>query len=169
MATNKPRNIIITGFMSTGKSTAGVLVADELRWPFVDTDEEVVRRTRMQIPDIFAAQGEAAFRRIESAVCQSLVAGREQVIATGGGTMIDPQTRSLLLADNLVVCLTATPEAIRERLGDFEGRPLAPNWETLLAERSPVYAQLPNRIDTTTLAPEEIAEEIISLWQNASA
>jgi len=163
------RNIILTGFMGTGKTTVGKLVADFVGWHFVDADEEIEERVGLTIPEIFACDGEQGFRRYEKIVCQLLAAREHQVIATGGGMLIDPDNRALMLSSGFVICLTASSDVIRERLSDFEGRPLAPNWETLLVQRETIYAQLPYQIDTTGRTPEDIALEIADIWRNALA
>lgn len=165
MDVTRIRNIIITGFMATGKTTVGQLVADYTGWRFVDSDEEIMRRVGMTISEIFARDGEKGFRRYERVVCQTLAAGQKQVIATGGGMLVDETNRGVMLASGLVVCLTASPDEIRTRLGNFAGRPLAPDWEQLLESRRMAYAAIPYQIDTTGLTPEEVSEKVIALCQ----
>lgn len=160
------RNIILTGFMGTGKTTVGQIVADFIGWHFVDSDDEIVHRVGMSIPEIFVKQGEQGFRRYERVVCQSLVAGNKQVISTGGGMVIDPQNRNLMLKSGLVICLSATPDVLRERLAEGEGRPLAQGWEARLESRRPIYDQIPYQIDTSELIPREVAEKVVALWRN---
>ena len=101
------------------------------------------------------------FVRYETIVCQSLAAGSRQVIATGGGMLVNPSNLAMMKASGFVVCLSASPNTIRERLADFEGRPLAPNWENLLAQRQPAYAAIPYQVDTTRKTPDEVAKEIV--------
>ncbi len=162
------RNIVITGFMGTGKTTVGELVADAVGWRFVDSDEEIVERFGMSIPVIFELHGEEGFRRFESIVAQSLAARSQHVIATGGGMLVDPANLQIMQSSGWVVCLTATPEAIRERLeDDLEGRPLAPNWKKLLNQRQEAYARIPYQIDTTGKSPEQVAGEIIDVWRRS--
>jgi shikimate kinase len=158
------RNIVLTGFMATGKTTVGQLVADFISWQFVDMDDEITERIGLPIPDIFAHHGEEGFRRYERIICQSLAARSEQVIATGGGALIDPASRALMMMSGLVICLTAAPDAIRERLVDPGGRPLARQWESLLEQRAPIYAQFPLQIDTTDLSVEQVAQKVVALW-----
>lgn len=161
-------NIVLTGFMGTGKSTIGLLIAHTLGWQFVDADAAIEEKVGLSIPEIFARVGEDGFRRYEAAVCQSLAARQYHVIATGGGMLLDPANRALMTASGIVICLNATPEAIEERLGNFEGRPLAPNWRQLLKQRMPTYAKIPHQIDTTGRAPQDVAEEVIRLWRRSS-
>jgi shikimate kinase len=158
------RNLILTGFMGTGKTTVGRLVADALGRPFVDTDDVIVARAGKSIADIFAAQGEVEFRRVERAVCLELAAEAGRVIATGGGALIDPDLRAAVVDGNLLVCLTAAPDIIRARLADPSGRPLARDWEALYERRRAAYAAIPLQVDTTDRRPESVAEEIVSLW-----
>ncbi|GAB4509184.1 MAG: shikimate kinase [Anaerolineae bacterium] len=167
MATTKPDLIVITGFMGTGKTTVGQQVAALLGWPFVDADEEIVRKVGLSIPEIFAREGEPGFRQHEKQVCRMLAERHQQVVATGGGMLVDDENRAVMLAHGFVVCLVAAPESIRERLATFEGRPLAPQWEMLLEQRRAAYAAIPVQIDTTHLTPEEVAQEIVNLWQES--
>jgi shikimate kinase len=161
------RNIVITGFMGTGKTTVGRLVAEKLNRSFIDTDEEIVRRTGRTIPDIFQYEGEANFRHIERRMTRFLAAQQGLVIATGGGMLVDESNRDVMLASGLVICLTAVPDAILHRLkSDPIERPLLKgDWRALLDKRREAYDAVPNQVDTTGKTPEEIAAEIVALWQ----
>jgi shikimate kinase len=161
------RNIVITGFMGTGKTTVGRRVAELLQRPFIDTDEEIVRRTGRTIPDIFAHDGESNFRHIERRMSRFLAAQRGYVIATGGGMLVDESNLEVMLASGLVICLNATPEAIMQRLKDdpIERPLLKGDWRTLLEKRRVAYASIPNQLDTTGKTPDEIAGEIVAIWQ----
>jgi shikimate kinase len=136
----------------------------------VDTDEEIVKRIGMAIPEIFAAYGEDGFRHIEKRICRFYAAQRGYVIATGGGMLIDEGNREVMIASGFVVCLNAAPEVIRQRLmKDPAERPLlAGDWLVLLEKRRPAYAEIPHQMDTSIQTPEAIAQEIVKLWQNAS-
>jgi len=168
--TNSDRNIIVTGFMGTGKSTVGKLLAEKLNRPYVDTDEEIVRRIGMSIPEMFQRDGEDRFRHIERRMCRFLAAQGGYVISTGGGMLVDESNRDVMLASGFVVCLNATTDSIAERLkADKTERPLLKgDWRALLAKRQSAYAEIPNQIDTTGKTPETIADEIIHLWQTVS-
>jgi shikimate kinase len=162
-----PANIVLTGFMGTGKSTIGKHIARRLKWPFVDADEEIVRRAGMPIPQIFAQYGEPHFRQIEREVCRELAARQQTVIATGGGMLVDPVNRDVMQANGLVVCLTATMKTLARRLRNDGSRPLASgDWRGLLARRKPAYDAIPYQVDTSGRRPADVAAEIIALWQN---
>lgn len=164
------RNIVITGFMGTGKTTVGRLVAARLNREFIDTDAEIVRRQGRAIPDIFAQDGESAFRAMEGRLCRFLAAHRGYVVATGGGMLVDEGNRRVMLASGLVICLSATPEAIEARVGQTGGeRPLLRDgWRALLERRQVAYAAIPHQMDTTGKTPEEVTEEIVALWQQST-
>ncbi|HEX2908110.1 MAG TPA: shikimate kinase [Phototrophicaceae bacterium] len=161
------RNIVITGFMGTGKTTVGRLVAEKLGRPFIDTDAEIVKHAGMPIPELFAQQGEANFRYIERRLCRFLAAQEGYVISTGGGMLVDGSNCAVMLASGMVVCLNATPEAVQQRLQhEAAGRPLLQgDWRGLWEQRRAAYAAIPVQIETTNKAPETIAQEIVELWQ----
>lgn len=169
MATTPDRNIVITGFMGTGKTTVAKKVAQRLNRTFVDTDEKIVEQAGKSIPEIFAQDGEAVFRHHERRVCRFYAAQSDLVIATGGGALVDPDNRRVMMASGLVVCLTASKDAIRKRLAGHTGRPLfSGDWEALYDKRAEAYAAIPYQIDTTALKPDEVVQEIIRLWQSES-
>ena len=161
-------NIALAGFMGTGKSTVGRLVAARLDWPFVDVDDVIEARAGCSIAAIFATEGEATFRQLEAEVCRELAARPQHVIATGGGALLDPTTRAAFEAHSLLVCLRADLDTIMQRVGNDPGRPLFAANQTqlarLLAARAPVYDSLPHQIDTTHRTPQQVAEEIVALW-----
>jgi shikimate kinase len=165
---NAYRNIALAGFMGTGKSTVGRRVAARLGWPFVDADAVIETRTGRSIPAIFADEGEAAFRRLEAQVCRELATQPGHVIATGGGALLDPDTRAAFEAHSLLVCLRCDLDTIIQRVGDDPDRPLfaadRPQLARLLAARAPVYDSLPHQFDTTHRTPQQVAEEIVTLW-----
>lgn len=161
------RNIVITGFMGTGKTTVGQLVAESLGRPFIDTDVEIVKQTGMTVQEIFAKEGESGFRHIERRLCRFLAAQRGLVIATGGGMLVDAGNRDVMLASSSVICLTAAPDVILERLKDeADTRPLLRgDWRALLEQRQSAYETIPIQVDTTDKTPEQVAQEIVELWQ----
>ncbi len=163
------RNVVITGFMGTGKTTVGRLVAARLGCPFVDMDERIESRTGRTVRQIFDEQGEAKFRKLESELCGTLAATRGHVIATGGGTLLCAENRKRLLDSAIGICLRADHKEILRRLRRAADRPLLEpsnrehQMNRLLAEREQAYGKVPWHIDTTGRSPEEIAEEIIHL------
>ncbi len=162
-------NIALAGFMGTGKSTVGRLLAERLGWRFVDTDALIEARAGVPIAHIFAEQGEPAFRRLEAEICRQVAAGRRQVIALGGGALLDAETRRHVQARALLVCLTAPLEEIVRRVGQDPARPLfhadRARLAALYQARAAHYASLPHHVATEGRAPAEIAEEIAHLWQ----
>jgi len=168
----KRKNIVITGFMGTGKTTVGREVAGRLGMKFYDTDEMVEARCEMSVAEIFERFGEDRFREIERAVFSELVeAVEDAVISTGGGTLLCRGIDDRMLDSSMVCCLTASVEVLKRRIGESRSRPLAGaatgNIESLLRQRERKYAVLPNQIDTSELTPEQGATEIIRIYQSA--
>lgn len=167
MATLHP-NLVITGFMGTGKTTAGCMVADLTGMRFVDTDAEIEKIAGMKVARIFAERGETFFRDMERSLCRALSPPLGLVVATGGGTMLDPANAAALSANAMVVCLHADPKELECRLDPDAGdRPLLNgDWPKLLERRRPVYAALGHTIDTGGKSPALVSEEIVALWKN---
>jgi shikimate kinase len=162
------RNVILTGFMGTGKSTVGRLLAAQLGCTFVDTDDLIVARDGRSIAAIFREDGETAFRCWEARITEELAGQSGLVIATGGRLMLDDRNAAALAENGRVFCLTAVPETIVARLLEDGGkRPLlavphpAREIERLLEERQGGYGRF-RQIDTDNKTPDQIAAEI--LW-----
>lgn len=158
---------MLTGFMGTGKSSVGRLLAKRLGFRFVDTDTWIEARAGRTIPQIFHQDGEAAFRQMETAAAQALAAETDQVIATGGRLMLDDENAAALGRHGRVFCLTAAPDDIIARLSqDGGGRPLldVPHPEArisrLLQERASGYGRFP-QINTSGKTIEQVVEEIM--------
>lgn len=153
--------------MGSGKSTVGRIVADALGCPFLDLDDLIVKKAGRSIPDIFAVDGEAGFRKMEKTVLGETVSKYAQstvMLALGGGTVTVPGAVKLLQEKTLCIYLKASFETIQQRLqGQTEGRPLADDgMAARLAAREPLYAQAAHiTIDTDGWTPEEVADEII--------
>ena len=166
-------NIILTGFMGTGKTSVGKRLAKRLGWRFIDLDQLIEAAAGMPITRIFAERGEAVFRRLERRCIGRVIHGQQQVIATGGGAVLDPQNRARLRVSGPVVCLTARPQAIVERIGRrLDARPLLrghanplPRIRHLLQRRAKAYALADVTIDTTNLSVDEVAERV---WAQVS-
>lgn len=166
MGTNKSyRNLVLTGFMGTGKTTIGRIVARKLDMKFIDVDIEIAQEMQMSIPAIFAQYGEVYFRQLEYTVGERINGSSNQVISTGGGMLIDSITRGMMSENNLVICLQATVDVIEQRLTGETGRPLAKDWRELLQQRQPVYNAFSYQFDTSDSLPAQTAEEIVKLWQ----
>ncbi|MCD6291425.1 MAG: 3-dehydroquinate synthase [Anaerolineae bacterium] len=166
---DEDRNIILTGFMGTGKTTIGQLIARRLRRKFVDMDAIIEERTGMSIPQIFREQGEEAFRRLESELCRELAAQSGLVIATGGGALINAENRAALGATGDIICLRASVDAIMARVGTSMDRPKLDGTdrrariEALLDERAAAYDAIQIQLDTSDVTPEEAVERALAL------
>jgi len=163
------RNLVLTGFMGTGKTSVGRLVAERLGRPFVDMDALVEVRAGKPITRIFAEEGEPHFRAIEAALCRELSERSGLVIATGGGALIDPENRAVMAERGILVCLRADAEAVLSRVGSSTDRPLLQSADPqaaiarLLASREEAYAAIPWQVNTTGRSLEEIAEAVAGL------
>ena len=159
--------ITLTGFMGSGKTTVGKVLADFLGCPFMDLDDLVVKKAGKSIPDIFAQDGEAAFRQLEARILRQQVekyAESTVVLALGGGAVLAPASASLLHEKTVCIYLRASLDTLLQRLaGETAGRPLADDaMAARLASREPLYEETAHVIiDTDGLAPDEVADEII--------
>jgi len=162
--------IILCGFMGTGKSAAGRVLAELLGVPFLDTDSIVEAQAGATVAEIFARDGEARFRDLEAAACTALDVGGGAVVATGGGALLDPRTFDALSSRGTLVLLEASLGAILRRTAGDPTRPRLPRGAdgsvdaartvTLMNERRPAYHRVARRIDTTHRSPEDVAFEI---------
>lgn len=163
-------NIVLTGFMGTGKTSVGREIAGRLNRRFVDLDDLIVEYTGKSIPEIFAAEGESAFRALESAACRELSAPAGLVVAAGGGAVLDPANREALGSGGALICLDADPAVIVERLAGGNGRPLLAGASDrpgriaeLLSQRSDAYAAIADHLDTSRLTVEAAAERVMAM------
>ncbi|MFQ5802036.1 MAG: shikimate kinase [Candidatus Methylomirabilales bacterium] len=161
-------NIVFTGMMGTGKTAVGRYLAEHLKVPFYDLDELIEQETGLAIPAIFRERGEAVFRTLERQVVSRLSGLHGCIIATGGGTIVDPENLDCLRTHGEIICLTAAPERILERVEGMEHRPLLWHADKLerirevMRIRAPVYAQVGEPIDTTDLSIEEVAAQVVA-------
>src|SRR5262245_10092339 len=162
--------IVLTGFMGTGKTEVGRRLARALGRPFVDTDDLVAAAAGRPVPEIFATDGEPRFRALERSAVEQACGVPEAVIATGGGTVLDPENRRRLAAAGPIVCLSARPEDILRRVRDAASRPLLAgardrlgHIRSLLDEREPTYALATHTIDTTGLTLDQVVERVREL------
>jgi shikimate kinase len=159
-------NLALIGFMGTGKTSVGKLVAELLHFDFLDTDEMIHHRTGRTIADIFAKDGEPAFREMEHQVVTEISNRKKTVISTGGGLPTNPRNLELLKTRALVVCLWSSPEKIWERVGHQSHRPLLHDPDPqkkirdLLTARGPAYKQADVLLDTDHRSLREVAGQV---------
>ncbi|MBI4787951.1 MAG: 3-dehydroquinate synthase [Chloroflexi bacterium] len=162
--------LVLTGFMGTGKTSVGQVVAEKLGREFVDMDVLIQAEEGMTVSKIFETRGEAYFRAREADLCGRLAERENPVISTGGGTLVNPQNRTQF-GEALVVCLDAEPDDILDRLNGARDRPLlkSPNPRQriieLLDARREAYAQIEWHLNTTGKTVEQVADEIVGLLQ----
>ena len=169
------RNIILVGFMASGKTSVGRALAEYTGWTLVDADDVIVERAAKPIHRIFAEDGEPTFRELESRVIADLCAGERQIIASGGGAFVSERNRKVMLAGGRVFFLSASPATILRRVQEeAAGGPIRPllavedpeaRIAELLGQRSAAYEQAHHTVDTDRLSPERVAEEISSLCE----
>lgn len=168
------KNIVLIGFMGTGKSTVGVKLAEKLKMKFVDMDREVEKVCGMTIAQLFKKYGEIRFRSEEHLIAQKLSRKKNLVIATGGGVVLNQENINALKSNGILVCLDAEPEVIWSRVSRKKGtRPLlrrdfqVEDIEKMLNERKDYYALANYRVDTSGKEASQIAQEIIGLLMSA--
>ncbi|MBK1835220.1 shikimate kinase [Roseibacillus ishigakijimensis] len=164
------KNLILVGFMGTGKSTIGRQLSKALGYPLIDTDARIIAQQKRPIADIFASEGENHFRDLETEVLTSLTADKchKRIIATGGGTVLREENRRLLRELGFVVWLVAQPETILERTSRNKERPLLQTEDPLgtirdlLQQRNALYQDAAHlTLETTSLSFSEITAGII--------
>ncbi len=156
------RSIVLVGMMGSGKSSIGRRLAARLGLRFVDADGEIEKAAGMTIAEIFASQGEPYFRAGEARVIARLLEGGPQVLATGGGAVMDAKTRALIRAKAISIWLKADPEVLMRRTKRRDDRPLAEKLIELLPQREPIYAQSDLTVQSREEPHEVIVEEIIA-------
>ncbi len=168
------KNVALVGFMGTGKTTVGQLVAGMLRFRFVDTDEMIERLAGRRIAEIFATQGEPAFRACEREVVGRLSVQEQTVIATGGGLICDPANLASLKKHALVICLWGSVESIYKRVAHQSHRPLLQvenpkeRIAQLLAERAPFYRQADVILSTEFRSAREVATHVVHHFRSVT-
>ncbi len=161
--------VYLVGFMAAGKSSLARELGRRLDWQVEDVDGRIESRERRAIAEIFATDGEAYFRSVEREVVQALLAPRHVVVATGGGTFVDPDLRALMKADGAVFWIDAPLGQIIERLPRDGSRPLAANrtqLEGLYDARRFAYAQAHVRLDASRASVGDLADQVVE-WLGA--
>jgi shikimate kinase len=164
-------NIALTGFMGTGKSAVSRLVADQMRFAFLDTDEMIESRTGKSIAAIFAGEGEPAFRQYEKDIVAELKKHSQTVISTGGGLGANVENVAGLKEHCLVVCLWASPEKIWDRVRNQTHRPLLHESDPLakirqlLAARESGYKAADVLLNTEVRSLKEVAAQVMHQFQ----
>ncbi len=168
------KNIALIGFMGTGKSTVGRIVAEQLKFQFLDTDALIEERSGKKIADIFAQNGEPAFRELEAQLVEELASSDKTIISTGGGLPTNPANLVSLKRHSLVFCLWLTPEKIYERVKDQTHRPLLNDADplgkirTLLAARERFYKQADVLLNSELRSAREVAQQVITQFRFAT-
>ena len=156
--------VYLVGFMAAGKTSLARELGRRLEWRVEDVDERIEGRERQTIAEIFAAHGEAYFRGVERAVVQDLLAPRHVVVATGGGTFADPESRALIKADGAVFWIDVPMAQLVARLPLDGSRPLAANrqqFEQLYHARGLAYAQAHVRLDGARASIGDLADRVV--------
>lgn len=165
-------NIVLVGFMGTGKSTVGRILAARLDLSFLDMDSVIEQRQGRQISEIFAKEGEAFFRSLERQLTIELAAQQGRVIACGGGIVLNADNIRDYSSRSLVVCLRASSQTILDRVRHETHRPLLAvddklgRIRSILATRQPLYDAIPHIIDTDGLFAEAVADRVEALYRS---
>jgi shikimate kinase len=164
-------NLYLVGFMGTGKTTVGRAVAQKIGFQVLDSDHEIERLQKKTIPDIFAQDGEPAFRAMEREFIEHGHPAERTLIACGGGLVVQPGMLALLKSKGVVICLHASLETILERTGRHRNRPLLAvddpetRIRTLYAAREPIYKRSGTVILTDSRPLQEIALHVVRAWR----
>ncbi|NLS06647.1 shikimate kinase [Rhizobium sp. P32RR-XVIII] len=163
----RSRNLILVGLMGAGKSSIGRIVAHQLGIPFVDSDNEIERVSRMTISELFAAYGEEEFRALETRVMKRLLKNGPRVVSTGGGAFINSRTRKHIKKSGLSIWLKADLDVLWERVNKRDTRPLLKTenpkqtLENLMNARYPVYAEADVTVLSRDVRKEVMADEVL--------
>jgi shikimate kinase len=162
------RSIVLVGMMGAGKSSVGRRLGARLGLPFLDADTEIEAAAGMTIPEIFARHGEPAFRSGEARVIERLLESGPQVLATGGGAFVNPNTRALIHAKGVSIWLKAEFDVLMRRIKRRSDRPMlktadpAATLQRLMSERDPFYAEANLTIESRDVPHMMVVEEIIA-------
>jgi shikimate kinase len=163
------RSVVLVGMMGAGKSSIGRRLATRLNIPFVDADAEIEKAAGMSIPDIFATHGEPDFRAGEARVIARLLDGGPQVLATGGGAFMNPDTRAAIAARGVSIWLNADFETLMRRIKRRHDRPLlhtddpAATLQQLIDVRYPIYRLADFTVQSREVPHDKIVDEIVAV------
>jgi shikimate kinase len=166
------KNIILTGFMGTGKTAVGKELSRLLDMKLTDLDCEIVKEEKMSINEIFKQLGEQKFREIETEILRKVCRNKNVIISTGGGVVLKQENIDMMRKNGILICLTAKPETILERTSHNSDRPLLQvenpfeKIRELLNFRKPFYEKADMIVDTENKTPLRVAEEIIETIKN---
>jgi shikimate kinase len=168
------KNIVLVGFMGTGKTTVGLHLEKRTGFPLVDMDQLIEQEAGTSIRQIFAEQGEAHFRSLERSMAQKLAVRTNHIISTGGGIVLNPDNLTDFASNGLVVCLTASPDTILNRVRNDQTRPLLAGDKEqqirdLLQQRQPLYDAISFQVATDQRTPEQIADSILKQYRSLTA
>ncbi len=161
------KNIVLTGFMGSGKTEVGKELSRILGWKVIDVDDEIVKSQKTTINEIFARRGEAAFRDIEAGMIREVSRRRNVIISTGGGAVLRQENMDNLREHGVIACLWASPETVLKRTAGNNERPLLQvedplrKIRELLEFRRPFYEKADFMIETDEKSPFQIAKEIL--------
>jgi shikimate kinase len=161
------RSIVLVGMMGSGKSSVGRRLAARIGIPFVDADAEIEKAAGMSITDIFAVRGEAEFRSGEARVIRRVLQGGPQVVSTGGGAFMDPETRAAVAASGISIWLNAEFDILMKRIRRRHDRPLLKNSDPgatlrkLMTERDPIYALADLIVESRDEPHDRIVDDIV--------
>lgn len=167
-ATLGKRNLVLVGLMGAGKSAIGRIVAQQLGLPFIDTDTEIERVSRMSISELFAAYGEEEFRALETRVIKRLLRTGPRVVSTGGGAFINEKTRKQIERGGVSVWLSADLDVLWERVNKRDHRPLLKTenpkqtLQDLMDKRYPIYGLADITVQSRDVRKEVIANEVLT-------
>ena len=162
------RNLVLIGLMGAGKSAIGRLTAQALGIPFIDSDHEIERVSRMSITDLFAAYGETEFRSLEARVIKRLLKSGPRVISTGGGAFINETSRRYIKRGGLTLWLKADLDVLWERVNKRDSRPLLKTenpkqtLENLMNARYPIYAEADRTVHSRDVRKDVMVDEVLA-------
>lgn len=161
------KNIVLTGFMGTGKTEVGKILSQRLGYNLIDVDSEIEKEQKMTITEIFKQHGETMFREVESDIIKRFSEIENAVLSVGGGAVLKQENINNLRKKGIIICLTASPETIFKRISNNDDRPLLKvknplqKIKELLDLRRSYYEKADVIIDTESKSPTNVADEIL--------